>query len=132
MVGQARGRDAAAGVRVVALCGTGAAASRGAGLEAIVRATPASITLVLVGTLGVCIPTVGAGCLMVRLAGPTAIAGVGIVARTGAAAATGRARCCWRVRAQASAGVAGAGDVALIQSRADHRVTALTATALTG
>src|SRR5207249_2041285 len=65
MVRQARGRDAAAGVRVVALCVAGAAARCGRCLEAIVRAAACPITLVLVGTLGVCIPTIGAHYLMV-------------------------------------------------------------------
>src|SRR5439155_840803 len=60
-------------------------------LEAVVMTDPCSITLVLVGTLGACIPTVGTGCDMVVLAGATAITGVGIVTRTGGSAATGRA-----------------------------------------
>src|SRR5439155_571110 len=131
MVRQARGRGTAAGVRVVAFRVTGAAAGRGAGLEAVVRAAARPITLVLVHTRCLCIPAVGGGCDMVRLTGPTAIAGVGIVTCTGAAAATGRARCCWRVRAQASAGVAGARHMTLVKRRADHGVAALTATALT-
>src|SRR5204863_78197 len=81
MVRQARCRDAAAGVRVVALCVTGAAAGCGRCLEAIVRAAACPITLVLVGTLGVCIPTVGAHYLMVRQArGRDATAGVRVVA----------------------------------------------------
>src|SRR5206468_1895868 len=60
MVRQARSRAAAAGVRIVALCVTGAAAGRGRCLEAVVCTAACPITLVLVGTLGVCIPTVGA------------------------------------------------------------------------
>src|SRR5439155_1570156 len=91
MVRQARGRDAAAGVRVVALCVTGAAAGCGRCLEAIVRAAACPITLVLVGTLGVCIPTVGAHYLMVRQArGRDAAAGVRVVALCVTGAAAGR------------------------------------------
>src|SRR5204862_2925338 len=60
MVGQARGRGTAAGVRVVALCVTGAAAGRGAGSSAVRRVAAGPRTLVLIGTIGVCIHTVGA------------------------------------------------------------------------
>src|SRR5439155_991446 len=93
MVRQARGRDAAAGVRVVALCVTGAAAGCGPCLEAIVRTAARPITLVLVHTRCLCIPTVGAHYLMVRQArGRDAAAGVRVVALcvTGAAAGCGR------------------------------------------
>src|SRR2546428_823446 len=43
---------------------------------------PAPITLVLVGALGACIPTVGARCDMVDLAGPTAATGVRVITLT--------------------------------------------------
>src|SRR5207244_4335265 len=120
------------GVRVVTLACSGTATGRACHLEAVVMTGPCPITLVLVGTLRARISAVGVGCHMVRLTGPTAITSIGIVTRTGAATTTGRARCCWQVRAQASAGVAGAGDVALIQSRTHYRVAARAGAALTG
>src|SRR5436309_13255500 len=52
---------------------------------------PAAITLVLVGTFSARIPTVGAGCDMVVLAGPAPITGVRVVTLARGGASTGRA-----------------------------------------
>src|SRR5438046_7072901 len=82
---------AIAGVRVVTLARSCTATGRACHFEAVVMASPGAITLVLVDTLTLGVPAVGAGCDMVVLAGPTAIAGVGVVTRTRAGASTGRA-----------------------------------------
>src|SRR2546428_322045 len=56
-------------------------------------AGPPPITLVLVGTLRARVPTVGAGCDMVVLTGPTAITGVRAIALVRGGAPTSRACC---------------------------------------
>src|SRR5881296_1618575 len=73
---------AVAGVRAIALARGGVSTGRACHLEAIVMTGPAAITLVLVGTLRARIPTVGAGCNMVDLAGPTAATGVRVITLT--------------------------------------------------
>src|SRR5438132_10659511 len=70
---------AVAGVRAIALARGGVPTSRACRLEAVVMTGPAPITLVLVGALGACVPTVGARCDMVDLAGPTAATGVRVI-----------------------------------------------------
>src|SRR5437899_6770317 len=74
------GPTAATGVRVITLTRSWTAARRAYHLEAVVRAAPRTTAGVLVSTFGACIPTVGARCDMVDLAGPTAITSVRAIA----------------------------------------------------
>src|SRR5438128_502699 len=76
------GPTAATGVRVITLTRSWTAARRAYHLEAVVRAAPRTTAGVLVVTLGACIPTVGARCDMVDLAGPTAATGVRVITLT--------------------------------------------------
>src|SRR6266446_9274257 len=79
------------GLLPFALARGGVPTSRACRLEAVVMTGPAPITLVLVGALGTCIPTVGACRHMIGLTATAAIAGVRCIALARGGVSTGRA-----------------------------------------